>query len=92
MNRTRTYVPRTRIAISEAQRQVLASIQDHVRAHKLSPTYQEVMESAGKAKGTVRSIIGCLIRLGYVDRGPGRYRNLVVTTRGAAVLRKAVSR
>ena len=71
-----------RAPITVQQHRALLAVRAHLRTAKISPTYAEVGAALGIGKSSARVLVSTLCRKGLLERAPGRYRNLTVTSRG----------
>lgn len=73
--------------IPDIQGAYLRYVRDFLVQYKVSPSLGEMAAASGDARSSVRKAINGLIRHGYLERGPGYSRNLMITPSGHGALR-----
>jgi len=72
--------------LTTAQLDLIAAVHKLRSRRGISPSYKELMEELGLSLTVVATRARLLRKRGYLDAGPGTYRNLYVTRRGHLAL------
>jgi SOS-response transcriptional repressor LexA len=69
------------------QKLCLQVVRDYLRENGVSPGYDEVAAGMQRGRTPARRAVAHLLTKGFLTRGPGRFRNLIVTNRGHRALK-----